>query len=56
MDKEYLEILMEVDMDKEDRIGEQDMDNAVQATNPQADKTTAVNPMKELRIEKLVIS
>jgi hypothetical protein len=25
-------------------------------TNSQAEKTTAVNPMKELRIEKLVIS
>lgn len=32
------------------------MDIVMQATNSQADKTTAVNPMKELRIEKLVIS
>ena len=47
---------MDVDMDKEDEIGEQDMDITMQATNSQADKTTAVNPMKELRIEKLVIS
>ena len=38
------------------RLGGQDMDIVMQATNSQADKTTAVNPMKELRIEKLVIS
>jgi hypothetical protein len=47
---------MDIDMNSEDEDGEQDMDNVMQATNPQADKTTAVNPMKELRIEKLVIS
>jgi ribosomal protein L5 len=47
---------MDVDKDCEDQLGEKDMDNTVQPTNSQADKTTAVNPMKELRIEKLVIS
>jgi hypothetical protein len=47
---------MDVNEDKEDGIEEQDTDNTTQATNSQADKTTAVNPMKELRIEKLVIS
>jgi ribosomal protein L5 len=48
--------LVDLDTDKENGNGEQDMDITMQATNPQADKTTAVNPMKELRIEKLVIS
>jgi len=47
---------MELDQDQEDEDGGQDMDIVMQATNSQADKTTAVNPMKELRIEKLVIS
>jgi len=47
---------LDVDKDREDQIGEQDSAYTMQATNSQADKTTAVNPMKELRIEKLVIS